>query len=149
MRYARYVIVVLLLVLSASYQAYGQEARQSGKPADPAPTEKLFTATIGPDGIQHVEIVGGEYYFEPNHIVVKVNTPVELKVKKAGFVPHKIIVKAPEAGIDFKVDLVSDWKTISFTPTKTGTYEMICDRKLLWFKSHKDRGMVGTIEVVE
>jgi plastocyanin len=110
---------------------------------------KRFVATVGSDGVQHVEIIGGEYYFDPNYIVVKVNTPVELKVKKAaGYVPHDIMVKAPEAGIDFKADMGKEWQSITFTPTKVGKYEMICDKRLLWFKSHKDRGMDGYIEVV-
>jgi plastocyanin len=108
-----------------------------------------FVATVGSDGMQHVEIIGGEYYFDPNYIVVKVNKPVELKVKKkAGYVPHNIAVKAPEAGIDFKADLGKEGQSITFTPTKVGKYEMICDKRLLWFKSHKDRGMDGFIEVV-
>lgn len=101
------------------------------------------------DGVQHVEIVGGEYFFDPNVIVVKVNYPVELKAKKeGGFVPHDFIVSAPEAGIDIKIDLKSDWKIAKFTPTKVGIYQMECRKKLLWFRSHKDRGMKGTIEVI-
>lgn len=37
--------------------------------------------------------------------------------------PHYIVVKAPEAGIDFKVALVEkDWQPIKFTPTKVGKY---------------------------
>ena len=44
--------------------------------------------------------------FDPNTIVVKVNVPVEFKVKKTGgYTPHDIVVKAPEAGIDFAVSL--------------------------------------------
>jgi plastocyanin len=38
---------------------------------------------------------------------------------------------------------------IKFTPTKIGKYAMYCDKKLLWFKSHRERGMEGVIEVVE
>jgi plastocyanin len=111
--------------------------------------EKRFVATIGADGVQHVEITGGEYYFDPNYIIVKVNTPVELTLKKAKGYPHDITVKAPEAGIDFKVELSDrEAKTVKFTPSKVGKYEMMCDKKLLWFKSHKDRGMDGYIEVV-
>jgi heme/copper-type cytochrome/quinol oxidase subunit 2 len=111
--------------------------------------ENRFVSTIGSDGVQHIEIIGGEYYFDPNYIVVKINTPVELKVKKAtGYVAHDIEVKAPEAGIDFEVDLGKDWKSVTFTPSKVGKYEMICDKRFLWFKSHKDRGMDGYIEVV-
>ncbi len=111
--------------------------------------EKRFAAAVGPDGVQHVEITGGEYYFDPNYIVVKVNVPVELKVKKAGgFIPHDIVVKAPEAGINFDVDLKKDAKPITFVPTKVGKYEMYCSRKLIFAKSHKEKGMDGWIEVV-
>lgn len=126
-------------------------AKEEAKPAshDLPFKEKRFVATVGPDGVQHVEISGGEYYFDPNYIVVKVNVPVELTVKKApGYVPHDIAVKAPEAGIDFKTDIGKKPQTIKFTPTKVGKYEMECDKRLLWFKSHKDRGMDGFIEVV-
>jgi len=130
---------------AAAAQPEAKEATHDHAPG----VENRFVATIGADGVQHVELIGGEYYFDPNYVVVKVNTPVELKVKKApGYVPHDITVKAPEAGIVFQADLDKDWQTIKFTPTKVGKYEMICDKKLLWFKSHKDRGMDGFIEVV-
>ena len=146
MRYTRYAVIALILLLASGFVAYGQEAKHEHAMG----TEKRLVATIGADGDQHVEIVGGEYYFDPNYIVVKVNVPVEFSVKKAeGFVPHNMGVKAPEAGIDFKVDLdAKKSNIIKFTPTKVGKYEMICDKKLLWFKSHKDRGMDGYIEVV-
>jgi plastocyanin len=112
--------------------------------------EKRVVAEIGEDGVQRVEVVGGEYYFEPNHIVVRVNKPVELLVRKSdGMIPHNIIVKAPEAGIDFNVGMPNEFKPISFTPTITGEYEMYCDKSFLWFESHREKGMKGTIEVVE
>lgn len=111
-------------------------------------TQKIYTATIDADGVQRVKILGGGYYFDPNYIIVKVNVPVELSVtKEGGVTPHNIIVKAPEAGINFSEDMGKEPKTIKFTPTKTGKFPMYCDKKLLFFKSHRDRGMEGTIEV--
>ncbi|MDF1577015.1 MAG: quinol oxidase [Desulfurivibrionaceae bacterium] len=124
----------------------------SGEAAErPAGGEgKRVVAEVGEDGIQRVEVVGGEYYFEPNHIVVRVNKPVELLVRKSGgFIPHNIIVKAPEAGIDFNVGMEGEFKPIRFTPSKTGEYEMSCDKSFLWFESHREKGMKGIIEVVE
>ena len=116
---------------------------------DPAFKEKRFVAAVGPDGVQHVEITGGEYYYDPNYIVVKANVPVEFTLKKEpGYVPHDMVVKAPDAGIDFKVKFKKEPVVVKFTPTKAGTYEMECDERFLWFKSHKDRGMYGYIEVV-
>lgn len=112
--------------------------------------EKRFIATIDADGVQRVQMTGGEYYFDPNVVVVKVNVPVELHVKKAGGIaPHDIVLKAPEAGIDFAESLDSNVKIISFTPTKAGTYPFECTQQFLFFKSHKDQGMHGVLEVVE
>ncbi len=112
--------------------------------------EKVFRATVGDDGVQRVEVMGGSYFFNPNHIIVKVNVPVELIVRKeSGIVPHNIVIKAPEAGIDFDVAMASEPKVIRFTPTRVGTYPMYCSKKLLFFESHREKGMEGVLEVVE
>jgi len=111
--------------------------------------EKRVIATLDPDRVQRVRITGGEYYFDPNVVVVKVNLPVELEVGKAGgFVPHNIVLKAPEAGINFEESLGSEFKVIRFTPTKVGSYPFECTKQLLYFESHKARGMHGVLEVV-
>jgi len=112
--------------------------------------EKPFTATTGPEGVQRVEITGGSYYFKPDHIIVKVNVPVELVVKKARtLTPHNFVMHSPGAGMDFNVKLGAEPKSIRFTPVKTGKYEFYCDKKLLFFPSHKSQGMRGTLEVTE
>jgi len=109
-----------------------------------------FVAIVGADGVQRAEIVGGSYYFDPDVIVVKINVPVELEVKKAGGItPHSITLKAPEAGIRFTVSLGKTPKTVKFTPTKTGKYPFWCTKRLLFLKSHKAHGMMGFLEVVE
>jgi plastocyanin domain-containing protein len=114
------------------------------------PDQKIFTALTGPDGIQKVSITGGEYFFEPNHIIVKINVPVELSVKKnAGFVPHNISMNSPEAGMKFEESLSSDATPVRFTPSKTGSYPFLCSKKPPFMKSHADRGMKGIIEVVD
>ncbi len=110
---------------------------------------KTFRAAIE-NGIQRVDIVGGDYYFDPNYIIVKVNVPVEFHVKKtSGVVPHDIVMDEAEAGILFKEKLSSEPKVIRFTPKKTGVFPIYCSKKLLFFKSHRDRGMEGVLEVVE
>jgi plastocyanin domain-containing protein len=131
-------IIVFLMLLMTGLAA-----------ADDQKPEKRFIAEVK-DGVQRVEMTGGEYYFDPNVVVVKVNVPVELKVKKeAGVAPHNIVLKAPEAGIDIDESLSSDPKVIRFTPTKTGTYPFECTKRFLFFKSHKERGMHGVLEVVD
>jgi plastocyanin len=168
MRYTMCSFMVAVLLLFA-FSASGQETKSEGKPeakqelkveGSPAGEavqhehtmgkENRVVASVDVDGVQRVELTGGEYFFDPNYIVVKVNKPVEMKVKKTGgFTPHDIVVKAPDAGINFSESMDKDPKVIKFTPTKVGKYEMYCSKKLPFVKSHKDRGMDGFIEVVE
>jgi plastocyanin domain-containing protein len=151
MKNVKYFLIVVSL-LFPFYLAYGQEAKQEGHDHS-SMKEKRLVATVDADGVQRVAITGGEYSFDPNYIVVRVNVPVELKVKKAedasAFVPHSIIVKAPEAGIDFKEGLSKEPKVVRFTPTKVGKYPLYCDKKSPFGKSHREKGMEGVIEVVE
>ncbi len=161
MKYTNLLVLVVALLLPFGLVAYGEEEKQPAKEAAPtAATEgrspgavkkvKRVVAAVDADGVQRVEVVGGGYFFDPNYIIVKVNVPVELKVRKEdGFVPHDIVVKAPEAGINFSESLGKAPKVIKFTPTAIGKYEMYCGKKLLFVKSHKERGMDGIIEVVQ
>lgn len=157
MKYAGQIITLMVFSLVFSMPVFGQEVKkqETAQKAKSAPLmkEKRVVADISADGVQRVEVSGGEYYFDPNYIVVKVNRAVELKVKKAAdstfFVPHNIIVKAPEAGMDFNVDMSKEGYIVKFLPTKVGKYPMYCDKKAPFSKSHKEKGMEGMIEVVE
>jgi plastocyanin len=112
--------------------------------------KRTVRAAIGADGVQRVELMGGGYFFDPDHIIVKANIPVELTVRKeSGIVPHNIVVKAPEAGIEIDESLSSDPKVIRFTPTTPGSYPIYCSKKLLFFESHREKGMEGVLEVGE
>ncbi len=113
-------------------------------------TEKIYRASVSDDGIQRVEIESGEYFFEPEYIVVKANVPVEIVItEKPGIVPHNIVIDAPEAGMTIREKTSSKPKIIKFTPTKLGNYSFVCDKKLLFFKSHREKGMEGILEVIE
>jgi plastocyanin len=133
-----FVIVGMLLALGSALAAYGERIKV---------TE---TAVVDADGVQRVKVVGGGYFFKPDHIIVKANLPVELLVtKEAGMTPHDIVIKAPEAGINFTESMATEPKTIRFTPTKPGSYPIYCSKKLLFFESHRDKGMEGILEVVK
>jgi len=112
--------------------------------------EVPFRAAVDADGVQRVEILGGGYFYKPNHIIVKVNVPVEFKVsKEGGIIPHDFVIDSPEAGMAVRETLSSDPKVIRFTPTKVGKYPFYCSKKPLFFKSHREKGMEGVLEVVE
>jgi plastocyanin len=131
-------VALMLLFLSGPAQADEQAAA------------KRFVAAIDKDGYQRVEMTAGEYYFDPSVVVVRVNVPVELTIRKSGGItPHTLSMKAAEADLDFTIAISKDPKKISFMATKIGTYPFECTERFLFFKSHKDRGMHGVLEVVE
>jgi plastocyanin domain-containing protein len=112
--------------------------------------KKVYKAVVGKDGIQKVNILAGSFYFDPDYIVVRVNVPVEVTIKKeAEITPHAFVIDAPEAGLHVKESLSADPKVVKFTATKIGKYPFYCDKKLFFLKSHKERGMEGTLEVTE
>lgn len=106
--------------------------------------------TVSADGNEvQLRLVAGEYFFKPTRLTVKVNKPVELVVsREAGIVPHNLVIDAPAAGISIKEDLSAEPRKIAFTPTTAGVYPFYCDKKLLFFASHRERGMEGVLEVV-
>jgi plastocyanin len=111
---------------------------------------ETYRATIGQDGVQRIHILGGSYFFRPDHIIVKAKMPVELTVsKEAGLAPHNLVIQALQAGIDVRTDLSMAQKTITFTPMRPGRYSFYCDKKFLFFRSHREKGMEGILEVVE
>lgn len=130
---------VLSVFIFLAGSAWSQEMQQ-----------KPYTAAVDADGVQRISMTGGEYFFEPKHVIVKINVPVELSVKKtSGFVPHNIIIEAPEAGIEVKENIGKDPTVIKFMPKKAGKYPFYCDKRFLFFKNHRARGMEGIIEVIE
>jgi len=114
-----------------------------------ADDKDVYVAAVGGDGIQHVDMVGGSYFFKPAHVVVKVNVPVEISVRKeAGFVPHNIVMEEPAAGMVFNVKLKKSPTVIKFTPVQVGQFPFYCSKKLLFLKGHRAKGMEGVLEVV-
>lgn len=130
---------MLVLLLCCAVQVFAQVEKS------------VFRATVGDDGVQRVDLVGGENYFEPNHIIVRLNLPVVLKVRKEGGILTRdmIVISAKEAGIDISRALGSDPVEIRFTPTKVGTFPIYCDKKVLFLINQRDKGHAGILQVVE
>ena len=134
-------IKFFIICLLAGGIAFAQDAGEE---------RKIFKASVDEDGIQRITVLGGGYFFKPHYIIVKVNIPVELTVKKeSGIVPHNIVIHEPDADLDFRESLSTKEKTIQFTPKKIGKYFFYCDKRLLFFKNHREKGMEGVLEVIE
>ena len=102
-----------------------------------------------PDGVQRVSITMDSYSYTPNHIIVRVGKPVELILTSVTtLTPHNFVLKEPAAGLTVEQDVrAGKTLTVRFTPTQPGVFNFYCDKKLLFFASHREKGMEGRLEV--
>jgi len=141
-RRAHFIVRPLLLWATALLLAgaIGPAFGESGSPVE------VETAS---DGVQRVSITMDSYYYRPNHLVVRAGQPVELTLTSVTILtPHNFVLKEPAAGLSVEQD-VGAGKTaaVRFTPTVPGVFTFYCDKKLLFFASHREKGMEGRLEV--
>jgi plastocyanin len=86
---------------------------------------------------QGIAIQLGDYRFTPDSITAK-----------SGETLHNFTLKAEAAGLDVDIDVsAGETEVVDITPRASGTYRFYCDKKLPFMKSHRDRGMEGTLVV--
>ncbi|RXZ42775.1 quinol oxidase [Crenobacter cavernae] len=130
-----------LAALSTALVALQAVAEGEGAPYRPTP---------GADGVQRVDIVGGSYHFKPKRIAVKVGQPVEVSVHMdSGIVPHRFVLEGPGGKRIADFSLGDAPQKVTFTPAVAGRYVFYCPNRLLFFKSHRERGMVGELDAEE
>lgn len=102
-----------------------------------------------PDGVQRAVVEADSYDFSPRHLVVRTGRPVELTFKSLTWlVPHNVIIDDPRSGLAIHEGIpAGESVTVKFTPMVPGTFAIYCDKKLPLFKSHRDKGMEGVLEV--
>jgi heme/copper-type cytochrome/quinol oxidase subunit 2 len=107
------------------------------------------TVPVDADGVQRATVIMDSYTYRPEHLVVQAGTPVELTLKSVTYlVPHNFILDDPAAGFRINEDVsAGGTAVVRFVPPKPGSFVFYCDKKLLFFKSHRDRGMEGRLDV--
>lgn len=100
-------------------------------------------------GIQHATITMDSYSYSPKELSVQVGKPVELTLRNAAtFTPHTFHLVDPAAGLHVHAEVsAGESQTVRFTPKERGTFTFYCEKKLLFFKSHRERGQEGHLEV--
>lgn len=134
-------MVGLLVVLFFTSIPLG--SAESSEPSPPV------VVPVDRDGVQRVTIVVDSYSYTPSHLQVEVGKPVELILNSVTIItPHNFVLKEPTAGLMIEEDVPSGKGTIvRFTPIQRGLFPFYCDKKLLFFKSHRDKGMEGLLDV--
>ncbi len=96
------------------------------------------TATPTPEPLE-IKMDASEFRFDPNTITAKVGQPVRVLVTNTGALEHTFTIN--DLGVDEPTP-IGQTITVEFTPTKSGTFELICT-----VPGHKEAGMVGTVVV--
>lgn len=113
------------------------------------PEAVSYQASVDSDGVQHVSLVGGSYFFRPQNIVAQADRPLEIAVsREPGLIPHRFVLEAPDGQQLADVSLGIEAKTVRLT-LKAGDYVFYCPNQLLLFKSHREHGMAGVLQVRE
>lgn len=110
------------------------------------------TADAGPGAptsAGRVELELGDYRFTPQHVEVKAGSPVTLVLRNQdSLTPHNFTLQDTPGDLDIDTDVPAGQEvTIEFTPRVAGSYTFFCDKKLPFMKSHRERGMEGTLTV--
>lgn len=119
--------------------------------ADDSATAQSAAVVLEPDaaGVQRASITLDSYFYTPAHLIVQVGKPVELTLTSVTLLtPHNFIIREPSAGLLVEQDVgAGKTVTVRFTPIEPGRFTFYCDKKLLFFKSHREKGMEGLLEV--
>ena len=130
-------VVPIFIVLSFATVACGGGGDGGGSKATPAPT------TVQ---VQEVTIRSGDWFYNPNQITVRPGTIRVTHINEGpGQFGHTFNVKNKngegELVTSDRIEL-GDRKTVEFTITEEGTYQMIC-----LVRGHAERGQVGSLVV--
>jgi len=118
--------------------------------ANPAPQVPPLQVPVDQlDGIQRATVILDSYSYTPSHLIVQAGKPVELLLTSiTSITPHNFLLKNEVAGLSIERDVSSGRTvTVQFTVKKPGLYPFYCDKKLLFFPSHREKGMEGVLEV--
>jgi plastocyanin len=108
----------------------------AGNAAEESKNSQPTIVPVGEDGMQRVTMVLDSYSYSPDYIVVQAGKPVELILKNG----------ASELSVERDVS-AGKTLTVQFTPMQRGVFAFYCDKKLLFFASHREKGMEGKLEV--
>jgi len=100
--------------------------------------------------VKVVEVILGSYRFMPHEIQLVAGEPVILRlVNSDAIIPHNFTIQDASGELDVNVDvLAGETVDINLTPSMVGRYTFYCGKKLMFMKSHREKGMEGTLSVV-
>lgn len=112
----------------------------------------LFTGWLQAEPVyaKVIEVTLGDYRYMPRNIQLVVEQPVVLHLVNAdAFTPHNFTLKDDSDGLDIDIEIPAGKAVnVNLMPLFAGSHTFYCNKKLLWMKSHREKGMEGTLTVV-
>jgi plastocyanin len=141
----RYFFYYTRLIVGIAVLA-GQWAFADGLYAQPA--DSSLPQVEAPAG-QQIFIRMESYSYTPSEVVVEASKPITLILSNESFlVPHNFLLDDPGGIRLVDADISSgDTKVVTLTLIEPGIYPFYCDKKLLFFPSHRKQGMEGRLIV--
>lgn len=97
-----------------------------------------------------IQVKMGDYRFMPAEIKLVAGQPVVLQLLNTDSItPHNFTLEDADSGLDLNVDVpAGDSVEVHLMPLWPGRHTFYCSNKLLFMKSHREKGMEGTLVVV-
>ena len=113
------------------------------------PSAETVVVPTDTDGVQRLTMVLDSYSYSPAHVIVQSGRPVEFLLRSVTTItPHNFILKEEDSGLALDRDVGAGKSAVlRFTPMQKGIFPFYCDKKLLFFASHREKGMEGKLEV--
>ncbi len=125
------IVVIIILIGGYYWLAMPKTAGQITATGNVATTTQTATAVT-------FEMKSGGFYFKPNSLKVKLGQLVTINIDTAGGM-HTFTIDELGVNVNTPGGQVT---TVTFTPTKKGTFEFYCA-----MAGHRAKGQVGTLIV--
>jgi len=96
-----------------------------------------------------IEIKLGDYRFMPAEIQLAAGRPAVLRLTNIdSIVPHNFTLSTPGQAPDIDVDILGgETVEVRLPALPAGTYPFHCNKKMIFMKSHREKGMKGSLIV--
>lgn len=111
--------------------------------------EAILVLQPDADGVQRATIVLDSYSFAPRYISIQAGVPTELRLENQSFLtPHNFVIDHDVLDVQDDINVsAGESVMVRFLIRTPGTYTFYCDKRLLFFPSHRKEGMEGRLEV--
>jgi len=106
-------------------------------------------SSAGDPVVPRIPVMLGDYRFSPHELTLAAGQTVLLELTNTDRItPHNFTLRNEEGGLDIDINIPAGGsREVSLSPAVPGSYTFYCNKKFPFVKSHRKRGMEGTLVV--